>query len=90
MPILCGAVAYLEEALKEFEAEIASWDLEKPYPHPISCPTGGVCDKSYLLFSEINAANDTVVDQVDTSRQWSMRTALLAADESGLIRRDSW
>jgi hypothetical protein len=65
MPILWGAVAYLEEALKEFEAEIASWDLEKPFPNPISCPKGGVCDKTYLLFSEINAANDTVVNQVD-------------------------
>jgi hypothetical protein len=65
MPILYGAVAYREDLIPQFEGEINSWDLEKRYPHPVACPKGGACDKTYLLISEINAADGTVAEQID-------------------------
>jgi len=64
MPILYGAVAYREDCIADYEAEIASWDLEKTYAHPIACPKGGTCDKTYRLISEINAADETVHEQI--------------------------
>jgi hypothetical protein len=65
MPILYGAVAYREDLVPQREGEIASWELQKSYPHPIACPKGGACDKTYLLSSEINAADSTVAEQID-------------------------
>jgi hypothetical protein len=65
MPILYGAVAYREDRIHNYEAEIASWDLTKTYAHPIACPKGGTCDKTYRLICEINAADETVHEQTD-------------------------
>jgi hypothetical protein len=65
MPILFGAVAYREDRIPEFEAEIAAWELTKAYAYPVACPKGGACDKTYRLISEINAADETVHEQID-------------------------
>jgi hypothetical protein len=65
MPILFGAVAYREDELEQFETEIASWDLEREYEHPIVCPQGGTCDKTYKLFVEINASEEATKEYVD-------------------------
>ena len=65
MPILYGAVAYREDAINGHEAEINSWELSRTYEHPIACPKGAVCDKTYTLISEINASENTVLEQVD-------------------------
>jgi hypothetical protein len=64
MPILYGAVAYRDDRLQDHEAEIASWELAKTYAHPIACPKGGACDKTYRLISEINAGEETVHEQI--------------------------
>ena len=64
MPILYGAVAYREDRLRDYEAEIASWDLSKTYDHPIACPKGGDCDKTYRLLSAINTGTETVHEQI--------------------------
>jgi len=65
MPILYGAVAYREDRLRDYDAEIASWDLARTYIYPIACPKGAVCDKTYRLISEINAAENTMHEQID-------------------------
>jgi hypothetical protein len=65
MPILYGAVAYQEDRIPDYEAEIASWDLVKTYIHPIACPKGGACSATYRLISEINASEETVHEQID-------------------------
>lgn len=65
MPILYGAVAYREDRIPDYETEIASWDLAKTYLYPIACPKGGDCHKTYTLLSEINAADNTVHEQID-------------------------
>ena len=65
MPILYGGVAYREDLLPQFEAEVAAWDLERVYEHPIACPKGGVCDKIYRLVLEINASEETAQEYVD-------------------------
>jgi hypothetical protein len=65
MPILYGAVAYREDCIQDHEAESASWELVKTNSHPIACPKGGDCDKTYMLISEINAADQTIHEQID-------------------------
>ncbi len=65
MPILYGAVAYREDLLGKCASEVASWDLTKRYLHPITCSKGGSCGSTYLLLSEINAADETVAAEVD-------------------------
>ena len=65
MPILYGGVAYSEDQLPQIEAEIDAWDLERVYQHPIACPKGGVCDKTYRLILEINASEETAQEYVD-------------------------
>ena len=65
MPILYGAVAYREDVANDYENEIASWELAKTYQRPIGCPHGGSCDKTYMLLSEINASDATVLEQID-------------------------
>jgi hypothetical protein len=64
VPILYGGVAYREDQIDQFTVEIASWDLTRVYPHPIACPQGGVCDKTYTLFLEINASEQTANEYV--------------------------
>jgi hypothetical protein len=64
MPILYGAVAYREDLISQFENEIASWDLERVYEHPIACPKGGGCDKTYRLILEVNASDETAKEYV--------------------------
>jgi hypothetical protein len=64
MPILYGAVAYREDRLQDYEAEVASWELAKVYDFPIACPKGGACDKTYRLLSEINTGKETVHEQI--------------------------
>ena len=86
MPILYGAVAYREDLIHKFAAEINSWDLEKRYPYPIACPKGGVCDKTYLLISEINAAEGTVAEQIDRVLKAMEREGCAA--HSPVIRMD--
>ena len=55
----------LIETLPEaFEQEIASWDLSRVYLHPIGCPSGGNCDKTYRLILEINASDETAAELV--------------------------
>jgi hypothetical protein len=65
LPILYGGVAYREDLLPQFEAEIAAWDLERVYEHPIACPKGGACDKIYRLLLEVNASEETAQELVD-------------------------
>lgn len=65
MPILYGAVAYREDRIHDYDPEIASWDLAKTYDHPIACPKGAACDKTYALISEVNASENTVHEQID-------------------------
>jgi hypothetical protein len=64
MPILYGAVAYREDRLQDYAAELASWELAKAYDHPIACPKGGACQKTYRLFSEISVGEETVHEQI--------------------------
>jgi hypothetical protein len=59
MPVLIGAVAYREDLLNEFEDESTSWELARPYEHPIACPKGGACEAIYKLLVEINASDET-------------------------------
>jgi hypothetical protein len=65
VPILYGAVAYREDLLEQFANEIASWDLERVYEHPIVCPKGNACDKVYRLILEVNASEETAKEYVD-------------------------
>jgi hypothetical protein len=65
MQILYGAVAYREDQIPEFEREIASWDLERVYEHPIACPKGGACDKTYRLILEVNASDEIAKEYVE-------------------------
>jgi len=59
-----GAVAYREDRLQDYEAEIASWELAKVCDDLIACPKGGDCDKTYRLISEINTGTETVHEQM--------------------------
>jgi|HubBroStandDraft_3_1064219.scaffolds.fasta_scaffold1309915_1 hypothetical protein len=65
MPILYGAIAYREDLTPQFQAEIDSWDLAKTYPHPIACPKGAPCDKTYGLMLEVNASDETAKEYID-------------------------
>jgi hypothetical protein len=64
MPILYGAVAYREDQIPKFEQEIASWELQRVYEHPIACPKGGACDKTYRLILEVNTSDETTKEYV--------------------------
>jgi len=72
VPILYGAVAYLEDCLHQFEDEIASWDLARVYQHPIACPA---CDKTYRILHEVTDSDETIDDYVDTVLQSMERQA---------------
>jgi hypothetical protein len=65
MSILYGAIAYREDLAAQFQTEIHSWELAKSYPHPIACPKGAPCDKTYGLMLEVNASEGTAMEYVD-------------------------
>jgi hypothetical protein len=65
MPILYGAVAYREDEIPRFDAEISSWELQSVYKHPIACPKADGCDKIYRLVLEVNASDETAREFVD-------------------------
>jgi hypothetical protein len=65
LPILYGAVAYREDVLREFEAEIAAWDFKRAYPHPIPCPKGGACYKTYRLLVPADVSEVIAEEYVD-------------------------
>jgi hypothetical protein len=65
MPVMYGAVAYREDLLNEFENESTSWELARPYEHPIACPKGGACEATYRLLVEIDASDETAAEFVN-------------------------